>query len=400
VSDRGQWIAHVPSEWSTAPIGHHFEERRETVSDRDFTPLSVTKRGVVPQLETAAKTDNNDARKLVRRGDFVINARSDRKGSSGVSELDGSVSVVYSVLTPRPTMDHRYVHHLFRSTAFQEEFYRWGTGIVADLWSTRYALMKAIPVPVPPLSIQRAVADYLDREIAQIDALIEKQERLIVTLLERQVAERDIAVGSDKTVPLRRLADVIDCAHVTATFVDDDVSHPVVSIRELGGVEIDFAGCKYTTESDFALLREGSRTPRPNDLLFVRNVSVGLVSIVRRDTRQFAVGQETVLIRPKEDLHSDFLRHALMSSSATAQLEAQMIGSTFRRINVSGIRALRLPVKDFVDQEKLVNTLSEREGVITRSIERAEQFIELSRERRAALITAAVTGQIDVRGAA
>lgn len=144
------WIDPAPSQWTVAPLGTHFDERSETVSDAEFQPLSVTRNGVVPQLEHVAKTDNNANRKLVRTGDFAINSRSDRKGSAGLSEFDGSVSVVYTVLTPRPSIDGRFAHHLLRSTAFQEEFYRWGSGIVEDLWSTRYSAMKRIPLAIPP----------------------------------------------------------------------------------------------------------------------------------------------------------------------------------------------------------------------------------------------------------
>ena len=75
-------------------LGTHFLQRKEKVSDKDFPPLSVTKNGIVPQLENAAKTDNGDNRKLVKKGDYVINSRSDRKGSSGLSYLDGSVSLI------------------------------------------------------------------------------------------------------------------------------------------------------------------------------------------------------------------------------------------------------------------------------------------------------------------
>ena len=167
------WLGQVPSHWRISPLGSHFDERSETVSDEDFPPLSVTKNGVVPQMVNVAKTDNGANRKLVRVGDFAINSRSDRKGSAGLSALDGSTSVVYTVLTPRSSIDGRFVHHLLRSHAFQEEFYRWGNGIVADLWSTRYSAMKRIPLAVPPLEEQRAIADYLDRETARIDALIE-----------------------------------------------------------------------------------------------------------------------------------------------------------------------------------------------------------------------------------
>src|SRR5215475_171417 len=91
------WLGYVPDHWSIRRLGFFFRERREKVSDRDFPPLSVTKNGIVPQLETAAKTDDGDNRKKVLAGDFVINSRSDRKGSAGLAEQDGSVSLINTV---------------------------------------------------------------------------------------------------------------------------------------------------------------------------------------------------------------------------------------------------------------------------------------------------------------
>lgn len=92
------WLGVIPSEWTLSKIGNLYSLRNEKVSDKDYPPLSVTMNGIVPQLETAAKSDDGDNRKLVRVGDFAINSRSDRRGSCGISEYDGSVSLINTVL--------------------------------------------------------------------------------------------------------------------------------------------------------------------------------------------------------------------------------------------------------------------------------------------------------------
>jgi type I restriction enzyme S subunit len=98
------WLGDVPVDWAVKRIGYFFNERREKVSDKDFPALSVTKHGIVPQLDTAAKSDDGDNRKRVAKGDFVINSRSDRKGSAGASDLDGSVSLICTVMRPQETV--------------------------------------------------------------------------------------------------------------------------------------------------------------------------------------------------------------------------------------------------------------------------------------------------------
>ena len=191
-----EWIGEVPEHWSVERIGMAFEERCEKVNDTDYPPLSVTMNGIVPQLDTAAKTDHNDNRKRVASKDFVINSRSDRRGSSGVSELDGSVSVINIVLKPKNNFHGRYLHHLFRSYRFIEEFYRVGRGIVDDLWTTKYSVMKAIEFSFPKYEEQKAIADYLDIKTAHIDKIIEVINAQIERLKElRKTLINDVITG-------------------------------------------------------------------------------------------------------------------------------------------------------------------------------------------------------------
>lgn len=158
-----------------APIGSIVVQRNDKVRQDEFLPLSVGKRGVTSQLAGVSKTQTDGDRKLVRAGDLVINSRSDRRGASGLASEDGSVSPVYSVMTPRPELlVAEYGHHLLRSTAFQDEFFRWGTGIVDDLWSTNFSRMSRIRVPLPPIPVQHEIARLLDRAepmILKLDVL-------------------------------------------------------------------------------------------------------------------------------------------------------------------------------------------------------------------------------------
>ena len=200
-----EWLGEVPEHWEVKRVGYYFDERREKVSDKDFEALSVTKNGVVPQLETAAKTDDGDNRKKVCAGDFVINSRSDRKGSSGASHLDGSVSLINIVLNPSDEIAIQFAHHLLRNQPFQEEYYRYGKGIVADLWSTNYSEMKNINLAVPPVPEQQTIAAFLDLETGKIDALIAEQQRLVELLAEKRQAEISHAVtkGLNPNAPMK-----------------------------------------------------------------------------------------------------------------------------------------------------------------------------------------------------
>lgn len=171
------WLGELPSHWECKKIGSLFTERKVKVSDKDYAPLSVTKTGVLPQLEHAAKTNDGNNRKLVCAGDFVINSRSDRKGSCGVADRDGSVSLINIVLTPRNEWNERYAHYLMRSQLFSEEYYRYGRGIVSDLWTTRFSEMKNIFLPVPPYTEQDQIVRFLDWKVSSINKLINVKKK-------------------------------------------------------------------------------------------------------------------------------------------------------------------------------------------------------------------------------
>jgi hypothetical protein len=174
------WIGQIPKSWEIARISGIYQMRNTKVSDKDYPPLSVGYMGVVPQLENAAKTEDGDNRKLVKKNDFVINSRADRRGACGISPYDGSVSLINIVLEPMKNVCNEYFGYLFRSTAFSDEFYKWGNGIVDDLWSTKWSEMKRIYIPIPPIDEQIAIATYLDK----VENLITTNNKKITELIE------------------------------------------------------------------------------------------------------------------------------------------------------------------------------------------------------------------------
>ncbi len=167
-----KWLSEIPADWSLTKIGGLYLIRNEKVSDKDYPPLSVTNKGILPQLETAAKTNDGDNRKLVRIGDFAINSRSDRRGSCGISPYDGSVSLINIVMRPRKAMVPTYYEWLFHTTQFGDENYRWGHGIVDDLWTTGWQEMKKITIPMPSIEEQERIANFLNVKCTEIDTLI------------------------------------------------------------------------------------------------------------------------------------------------------------------------------------------------------------------------------------
>lgn len=171
-----QWFGKIPRHWVVSRIAAIYKLRNSKVNDRDYPPLSVTMQGVVPQLENVAKSDAHDDRRLVCKGDFVINSRSDRRGSCGIAFTEGSVSLINTVLCPLTNMNARYYNWLFHTVEFADEFYKWGHGIVDDLWTTNWQDMKNVLIPSPPIQEQKEIANYLDNKCAEIDEIIKSKK--------------------------------------------------------------------------------------------------------------------------------------------------------------------------------------------------------------------------------
>lgn len=185
-----EWIGEIPASWQLLTVGSLFRVRNEKVNDTDYPPLSVTKGGIVPQMENVAKSDANDNRKMVLKHDFVINSRSDRKQSCGVSPMDGSVSLINIVLYPAkgaPVIP-AYLNYLLKNYGFAEEFYRWGHGIVADLWTTRWQEMKNILLPVPMIEEQQWNLGAISAQTKNVDALIANVQAQIDKLNDYRVS--------------------------------------------------------------------------------------------------------------------------------------------------------------------------------------------------------------------
>ena len=414
-----EWLGEVPEHWETKRLTHYFKERREKVSDTEFEPLSVTMHGIVPRLETAAKTQDGDNRKGVRVGDFVINSRSDRKGSSGVSDYDGSVSLICIVLEPIGVYP-RFAHHLLRSVPFQEEFYRHGKGIVADLWSTNYSEMKSILLAMPSCTEQAQIARFLDHETARIDALIEEQQRLIELLKEKRQAVISHAVtkGLDPTVPMKdsgvewlgevpahwvvsRVKNIV--SFITSgprgwsDYIDDSGEDIFLQSGDMDNrLNVLFDKAKRIITPDGA---EGVRTriQKGDVLVCITGANTGRVAVVKALDQTCYVNQHLGLLRPRSlACDSQYLGYALASTSCQTYFSIEQYGLK-EGLSLTDLAEAPLAIPPIAEQVALVKRIEEQLIALHRLSADAERAALILAERRSALISAAVTGKIDVR---
>ncbi|MEU1899324.1 restriction endonuclease subunit S [Nocardiopsis dassonvillei] len=264
--------------------------------------------------------------------------------------------------------------------------------------------LKRLRVTMPPVDEQRAIADYLDCETAQIDNLIEEQQWLIEMLRERRTAVVSHATSRGAEVEFRRIIAVL-----RQGWSPNCESWPADGVTEWGVLKV---GCSNTGRFDAAENKRlpSDETPRPEfavrrgELVMSRSNTkelVGAVSVVQGDYPRLLLSDLTYGISLVAEADPAFIAYALASPAMRVQISAASKGMShsMQKISQRDIRELRLRLPALDEQRRVVEYLDEQTAKIDTLIAETERFIELSRERRTALITAAVTGQIDVRKA-
>lgn len=393
------WLPQIPAHWEQRKVGNLFRERVEKVADTDYAPLSVTKNGIVPQLENAAKTDAGDNRKRVCLGDFVINSRSDRKGSCGISNLSGSVSLVNIVLEPGDTLTSAYVHYLLRCHAFSEEFYRNGHGIVADLWTTRYREMKTIGLPVPSREEQAQIVRFLDKEVAQIDQLIAVKQQQIELLEERKSAIIDSELtstsGDWETKPLKWY--VTNNDEVLSETTPDDYSFEYIDIGSVGFRQLK----TFPEKLVFANAPSRARKVVREGDTILSTVRTYLKAILYIDAQLAGkiVSTGFAVLRPKTGVYPQLLSYVLSGSTFIETVIRKSVGVSYPAISDTKLLAIKVRLPRTIESQRaLYSKILRLTQSTDDAIAKGTQMIHCLQELKARLISDVVTGAVDVRG--
>lgn len=399
-----EWIGKIPTEWKIERVGSLFMCRNEKVSDRDFAPLSVSKQGVVPQIETVAKSDNSDNRKLVLKDDFVINSRSDRKQSCGLSFLDGSVSLINIVLSIRnkQQLTTSFLPYVMKNYGFAEEFYKWGHGIVADLWTTRWQELKSIFIPIPPLPEQQRIADYLDKQCSIMDKLAEILQQQIEKLKEykQSVITEAVTKGLDPNVAMKDSGvewigqipeewNLVQIKNVTSV---RNKKRSNENLPYIGLENVESFSSKYVFTAnayDLSL----SNIAFSGDVIFGKlRPYLAKVLLIRKDccvSSEFAIFQCS-------NIYNKYLQYLLLSSCFIDAVNSATCGTKMPRANIDYINSLPIAFPPLPEQQRIANYLDKKCEEIDKLIKIKQEKIDKLSEYKKSLIYECVTGKREV----
>lgn len=408
-----EWIGQIPEEWEVKKVGNCYSERNIKVSDKDYPPLSVTQKGILPQLDSAAKTDNGENRKLICSGDFVINSRSDRKGSCGISQFTGSTSLINIVITAKQKINNNYFSFVFKSNMFSNEFFKWGNGIVDDLWSTKWSSMKKISIPFPPLNEQQRIADYLDTQCACIDETMElvRQSREKLRAYKLSLITEAVTKGLDPDVPMKD-SGVPWIGEIPAGWKCVQLKRAVVSVKTgstpKGAEEKYYAetGVKWFTPADFTTFpyiddsaKKLSDLGRCEVKIFPQN-SVLLIGIgatmgkVALANSPYSANQQINSIQCRNNLLPLFLTFYI--STITEYLFKCGKFTTLPILNQEETKNIYIPLPPLSEQQRIAAYLDEKCARIDALLAKKDELLDKLAEYRKSLIFECVTGKREV----
>lgn len=420
-----EWLGEVPEHWqlvSCRGIVHERTDRNEGTACVNYLSLMANV-GIIPYAEKGdvgnKKPEDLSKCKLVKKGDFVINSMNYGIGSYGVSGYDGVCSPVYIVMTPQDRIiEARFAFRVFEDRVFQTYAQSFGNGILEHRCAINWDILKPIGVPVPPRDEQQTILCFLDRETAKIDELVAEQRRLIELLKEKRQAVISHAVtqGLNPNVPLKPsgiewLGDVPDHWEVlsfrhlvtrvvvgiaeaaTQAYAEEGV--PMVRSTNINSGIVDESDMLFIAP-EFAKKLEG-KALRSGDIVTTRTgANVGISAVVP-NSLDMAQCFTLLISSPKPDVNPHFYAHYINANPGKCYIDLTAWGSSQPNISVPIIQEMPTVFPPLDEQVEIVQHIDRTSGQYRELIAEATRGIELLQERRTALISAAVTGKIDVR---
>lgn len=423
------WIGQIPQHWGEGRL--RWLSRRYSGGTPDKNNQAYWEGGTIPWLNSGAVNDRlitapsafitqeafeNSSAKWIPEGALVIALAGQGRTKGMVAQVAFRTTCNQSMaaLIPTAAFDGRFLYWWLDSN--YQNIRNMAGGDLRD--GLNLELLGDIRCPLPPVAEQRAIATLLDGETARIDVLSAEQRRLIELLQEKRqgVISHAVTKGLDPSVPMKHsgiqsLGDIpaqwgltrvkyatrmtADCPHETPEYSHDG-EYIVIRTADVDRGSVEDKGA-YRVDRDQYLQRIRRAPLNRGDIVYTREGERwGLAALVPEDG-WYCLGQRMFQLRSSSDFDASFLMWHLNANSVYAQAEIDTVGATAPHVNVSTIRGFVITHPPLEEQRRISTFISRECDNLDTLIAESRVAIELLAERRAALVSALVTGEVDVR---
>lgn len=399
-----EWLSDVPQEWKIRRVKRLFEIKKRISGVEGYDVLSITQQGIkVKDTESGDGQLSMDYSKyqFVEVGDFAMNHMDLLTGYVDISSVFGVTSPdyrVFSIRNPKECFD-RYYLYLFQAGYKNKIFYAFGQGSSQlGRWRFPTEQFNSFELPCPSIQEQKQIAAFLDYETTKIDLLLSEQQRLIELLnLKRQaVISHAVTKGLNPVVPMK--------ASGIAWLGDVPEHWKVIRLRFLCQIETGDADTSdATSEGEYpffvrsSLVEKIGRYTHDCEAVLTAGDGAGVGKVFHYFKGKFCAHQRVYIFRDFREINGCFFYHYMKELFQQVVLEGTA-KSTVDSLRRPMIADFWMVVPPLIEQSSINLFIEEQIKVIEQLIAEAQKAILLLQERRTALIFAAVTGKIDVRG--
>lgn len=430
-----EWVSKIPAHWETSKLRYAFSFgkglsiTKENLQDSGIPCVSYgevhskygfeidpAKHPLKYVDESYIKTSSNS---LLENGDIIFaDTSEDIDGSGNFTQLvaDEQLFAGYHTIIARPfdRACSRFYAYLLDSKELRTQIRHAVKGV--KVFSITQAILRAVDIWLPPLVERIKIASFLDHETAKIDALIEKQQQLISLLQEKRQAVISHAVtkGLNPDVPMKdsgvewlgevpehwgvsRLkfeCKVVDCRNKTPEYFENG-EYFVVRTTNVKKQNLNFNGALFTDKKNYETWTQRG-IPPSGSILFTREAPAGEVCIVPENLK-LCMGQRMMNFISSNREYTNYIFDYLISDCLRRYINSVSHGSTVSHLRVEQVEDIPVPVppeSELIAIHEHISKMKNKYDAIESS---ALKAIDLMKERRTSLISAAVTGKIDVR---
>jgi restriction endonuclease S subunit len=425
-----EWIGKIPAHWEMRKVSRSFNLIGSGTTPKS-NQLEYYENGTISWvitgdlndglLKSSSKKitqkafDDHSTLKLYPPGTLIIAMYGATIGKISILGFEGCTNQACCAIAESPFINTKFAFYWFLANKRHVISMGYGGGqpnISQDI-------IRSLRISSPPLPEQQAIADFLDRKTTQIDELIAKKQRQIDLLHEQRTALINQAVtkGLNPDVPMKDSGvewlgeipshwdvkklkyvtrKINDGTHITPTYVDEGI--PFLRVTDIQTDEIDLENVKRIPESEHNELYKRCN-PEKGDLLLSKNGTIGITKVVDWDY-PFSIFVSLCLIKFTEQIDPYFFSYFFQSDIVNEQIFSSGKTTSVTNLHLDKIRELIIIVPSKTEQQKLINWLDIETKKISDLVDLTSKQIDLLQEYRTALISAAVTGKIDVRGEA